>query len=66
MEFAHRLRAVGNDVELYILENLPHGFLTFNMVCQEAKEGCELCVVCLKRTLSGKRKAKDLEKPPVY
>ena len=66
VEFARRLRSLGKDVELYILEDLPHGFLSFHLVSQEAREGNELCVVCLKRTLSGKRKKGHTEKAPVY
>lgn len=66
VEFARRLRSLGKDVELYILEDLPHGFLSFHLVSQEAREGNELCVVCLKRTLSGKRKVGNTEKAPVY
>ena len=53
-------------MELYILEDLPHGFLSFHLVSQEAREGNDLCVVCLKRTLSGKRKVGNIEKAPVY
>ena len=66
VEFARRLRSLRKDVELYILEDLPHGFLNFHLVSQEAREGNELCVVCLKRTLSGKRKIGHTEKAPVY
>lgn len=66
VEFARRLRSLEKDVELYILEDLPHGFLNFHLVSQEAREGNELCVVCLKRTLSGKRKIGHTEKAPVY
>jgi len=66
VEFARKLRSLGKDVELYILEDLPHGFLSFHLVSQEAREGNELCIVCLKRTLSGKRKTGHSEKAPVY
>jgi len=66
VEFARRLRSLGKHVELYILEDLPHGFLNFHLVSQEAREGNDLCVVCLKRTLSGKRKIGQTEKSPVY
>lgn len=66
VEFARRLRSLEKDVELYILEDLPHGFLSFHLVSQEAREGNELCIVCLKRTLSGKRKVGNVEKAPVY
>lgn len=66
VEFARRLRSIGKDVELYILENLPHGFLSFHLASQEAREGNDLCIVCLKRTLSGKRNVGNVEKAPVY
>lgn len=66
VEFAKRLRSVKNDVELYILKGLPHGFLNFYFVSEEAREGNNLCLVCLKRTLTGKRKVGNVEKPPVY
>lgn len=66
VEFARRLRSLGKDVELYILEDLPHGFLSFHLASQEAREGNDLCIVCLKRTLSGKRNVGNVEKAPVY
>ncbi|XP_031568873.1 hormone-sensitive lipase-like [Actinia tenebrosa] len=66
IEFARRLRSLGKDVEIYILEDLPHGFLNFNLVCQEAKDGCDLCTACLKRTLMGKRKLDRVDQAPVY
>lgn len=65
VEFARRLRSLEKDVELYILEDLPHGFLSFHLVSQDSREGNELCIVCLKRSLSRKRKG-TVEKPPVY
>ena len=66
VEFARRLRDLGKDVELYILEDLPHGFLNFNLVSQEAKEGCDLCIACLKRSLTGKCGPDRLERAPVF
>lgn len=66
VEFAKRLHSLNNDVELYILDGLPHGFLGFHVVSQEAREGNNLCIVCLKRTLTGKRTKVNAEKPPVY
>ncbi|XP_032236077.2 hormone-sensitive lipase [Nematostella vectensis] len=66
IEFARRLRSLGKPVELYILDDLPHGFLNFNLLAQEAKEGCDLCAACLKRTLMGKRKPDTTDRPPVY
>lgn len=66
VEFAKRLYSLNNDVELYILDGLPHGFLGFHLVSQEAREGNNLCIVCLKRTLTGKRTKVNAEKPPVY
>lgn len=66
VEFAKRLHSLNNDVELYILDGLPHGFLGFHLVSQEAREGNNLCIVCLKRTLTGKRTKVNAEKPPVY
>ena len=66
MEFARRLRSLQKDVELYILEDLPHGFLNFNLVSQEAKEGCDLCIACLKRSLTGKRQPDKIAQAPVF
>jgi len=66
VEFARKLRSLEKDVELYILEDLPHGFLSFHLVSQEAREGNDLCIACLKRSLSGKRKIGRTEKAPVY
>ncbi|XP_065352400.1 hormone-sensitive lipase [Cloeon dipterum] len=49
--FAKRLKALGNDVQLDILKNLPHGFLNFSLISKEAHEGSKLCVERIKALL---------------
>lgn len=66
IEFAKRLRSVGNKVELYIVDDLPHGFLNFYVVCQEAREANELCIACIKKILQGKRNINESTSPPIY
>jgi hormone-sensitive lipase len=66
IEFAKRLRDVGNKVELYIVDDLPHGFLSFYMICQEGREANELCIACIKKILQGKRNVTELLTPPIY
>lgn len=66
IEFAKRLRDVGNKVELYIIDDLPHGFLSFYMVCQEGREANELCIACIKKILLGKRNVTESSTPPIY
>ena len=49
---AKRLRDLGNEVHLDVLEDLPHGFLNFILVSQEAKQGSDLCVARIKDILN--------------
>lgn len=41
---AKKLRGLGNNVTLDVLEGLPHGFLNLSLVSKEAHEGSKLCV----------------------
>ena len=66
IEFAKRLRAVNNKVELYVVDDLPHGFLNFYMVCQEGREANNLCIACIKKIVLGKRNVVAAEVSPVY
>ncbi|CAG9766982.1 unnamed protein product [Ceutorhynchus assimilis] len=50
--FARRLKAVGNNVTLDILEGLPHGFLNFSLISKDAHEGSKLCVERMKELLN--------------
>ncbi|XP_030747220.1 hormone-sensitive lipase isoform X2 [Sitophilus oryzae] len=49
--FAKKLRRLGNDVHLDILEGLPHGFLNFSLISKDAHEGSKLCVQRMKELL---------------
>ncbi|XP_071441520.1 hormone-sensitive lipase isoform X1 [Hetaerina americana] len=42
--FAKKLKGIGNEVHLDILDGLPHGFLNFSLVSKEAHEGSMLCI----------------------
>lgn len=44
VEFAKKLKRLGNTVKLEILDGLPHGFLNFAMLSKEANEGSKLCM----------------------
>lgn len=41
--FAKKLRKLGVKVDLDVLSDLPHAFLSFASVCKEAQDGSELC-----------------------
>ncbi|XP_046382868.1 hormone-sensitive lipase isoform X2 [Ischnura elegans] len=49
--FAKKLKGIGNDVQLDILEGLPHGFLNFSLVSKEAHEGSLICIKRISRLL---------------
>ncbi|XP_061376842.1 hormone-sensitive lipase isoform X3 [Danaus plexippus] len=54
--FAKKLKGLGNEVGIDVLEGLPHGFLNFSLMAKEANEGSKLCVERIKQLL-------DLENP---
>ncbi|KAK3914126.1 Hormone-sensitive lipase [Frankliniella fusca] len=54
---AKKLRGLGNNVTLDVLEGLPHGFLNFSLLSKEAHEGSKLCVKRIMNLLK-------LESPP--
>ena len=51
VEFVKKLNSLGNTTELYVLDKLPHGFLNFQVFSSEAREGCELLIACIKKSL---------------
>ncbi|XP_023017610.2 hormone-sensitive lipase [Leptinotarsa decemlineata] len=42
--FSKRLKNLGNNVKLDVLESLPHGFLNFSLFSREAYEGSKVCI----------------------
>nr|CAH7726017.1 unnamed protein product [Callosobruchus chinensis] len=44
VSFASRLKNLGCNVKLDILDGLPHGFLNFSLFSKEAFEGSKVCV----------------------
>ena len=48
---ARRLRDLGKEVYLDVLEELPHVFLNLILISKEAKEGSDLCVKRLREIL---------------
>ncbi|KAH8270790.1 hypothetical protein KR018_003898 [Drosophila ironensis] len=61
--FAKKLKRLGRDVNLEILEGLPHGFLNFTMLSNEAMEGSKHCIKSLQTLLqvTPKHKTNDDE-----
>eukprot|EP00111_Clytia_hemisphaerica_P016900 TCONS_00050129-protein len=51
VEFVRKLQKLEKPSELYILEKLPHGFLNFQPFSTEAREGCDLIIACVKKSL---------------
>ncbi|KPI92481.1 Hormone-sensitive lipase [Papilio xuthus] len=49
--FAKKLKRLGNEVGIDVLEGLPHGFLNFSLMAKEANEGSKLCVERIKQLL---------------
>ena len=49
--FAKRLKALGKEVHMELINDLPHGFLNFVLVSQDAKQGSETCIKHLKKAL---------------
>jgi len=49
--FARRLRHIHLPVQLEFLADLPHGFLNFVLVSQEAKVASDRCVTALRNML---------------
>ncbi|XP_073981258.1 hormone-sensitive lipase isoform X2 [Rhodnius prolixus] len=55
IEFAKKLRRVGNSVKLVVLPGLSHGFLNFSMLSNEAYEGSKICIQCINELLQGEK-----------
>ncbi|BFG00034.1 hormone-sensitive lipase [Drosophila madeirensis] len=49
--FAKKLKRLGRQVNLEILEGLPHGFLNFTMLSNEAMDGSKHCIKSLQALL---------------
>ncbi|XP_060532409.1 hormone-sensitive lipase isoform X2 [Cylas formicarius] len=49
--FAKRLKRLGKDVTLDILQGLPHGFLNFSLISEDAHAGSKLCVQRIRELL---------------
>ncbi|XP_001361054.3 hormone-sensitive lipase [Drosophila pseudoobscura] len=49
--FAKKLKRLGRQVNLEILEGLPHGFLNFTMLSNEAMDGSKHCIKLLQALL---------------
>ncbi|KAK4886221.1 hypothetical protein RN001_002492 [Aquatica leii] len=42
--FGKKLKSLGKNVTLDVLESLPHGFLNFSLISKESEAGSKLCV----------------------
>ena len=51
VDFIRRLKKLQKNAELFIVDDLPHGFLNLNFASSEAKEACQLIAACIKRVL---------------
>ena len=51
IDFIRRMKKLQKDSEIFIVEDLPHGFLNFNFASSEAREASDLIVACIKRVL---------------
>ncbi|ALC41362.1 CG11055 [Drosophila busckii] len=57
--FAKKLKRLGRAVSLEILEGLPHGFLNFTMLSNEAMEGSKHCIKSLRALLQTTQQSND-------
>ena len=48
---AKKMRKLGMPVHLDVLDDLPHGFLNFVLLSQDAKAGSDLCILRIKELL---------------
>lgn len=51
IDFVRRMKKLRKNSEIFIVDDLPHGFLNLNFASSEAKEASELIVACIKRVL---------------
>ncbi|KAL5019641.1 hypothetical protein ScPMuIL_002533 [Solemya velum] len=49
--FAKRLRRLGKNVDLHVIEDLPHGFLNFSLVSKDAKQASDVCISKIQKML---------------
>ena len=57
LEYAHRLQAEGNEVDLLLCEGVPHGFLAMSNVVDAAKNAIAHAIQFLRRGFSDARQA---------
>lgn len=57
--FARKLKSLGKEVHLDILNDLPHGFLNFVLISHDAKHGSDVCISKLKKILATDDNKKD-------
>jgi len=52
VEFVRKLHKLNHpNAELFVLDQLPHGFLNFQVFSNEARDGCDLLIACIKKSL---------------
>lgn len=51
VDFIRRLKRLQSNAEIFIVDDLPHGFLNLNFASAEAKDASELIVACIQRVL---------------
>lgn len=56
---AKRLHDLGKPVELYVVEDLPHGFLSLYQLSRETKDAAGICIEQIRKVLA----AKDIPAP---
>merc|ERR1712080_16528 len=52
VDFIRKMQDLGKEAELYVLDQLPHGFLNFQVFSSEAREACDLMIACIKKSLN--------------
>ncbi|XP_050677425.1 hormone-sensitive lipase isoform X2 [Leptidea sinapis] len=50
--FAKKLRKLGNDVDIDVLEGLNHGFLNLSLMAKEANDASQQCISRIKQLLN--------------
>ncbi|XP_043935353.1 hormone-sensitive lipase [Protopterus annectens] len=66
--FAKRLRNLGKPVELCVVEDLPHGFLSLSQLSRDTKDAAGVCIEQIRKVIAAKdtpvptRKHRKLER----
>ncbi|KAM6899600.1 lipase, hormone-sensitive a [Xenentodon cancila] len=62
--FAKKLRAMGQQVSLTVVEDLPHGFLSLSQICKETQSATDVCMERMREVFQPENSTRVLPKCP--